>query len=172
MQTFHKLTVAKAAGLLIASALVSVALLWPTGPSGLFAQQATPHNLFRPATELDKTQLIRMPTFGGIASEPQSKVLVAPFPAKSGATLLAVRFEDKSCSEDCLTAFFMQELDEERLLGSVYLPPFASMSDTAAAICKTCPTDFPIVFKGQSGTTTIMQLGRSIMVQPVTRRAG
>jgi hypothetical protein len=166
MPKAERSTFARAKATFFISVFVLAALICKAGHDSLFAQNATPQNLFRAADVSEIEKIRKISPFGDIASEPETNILLARFPSKeNNSTLVAIRFENKRCSEECMTVFFFENIGEERMAGAAYLPPAASMSDTSVAICEACQADWPIVFTGKSASIAVMTLGRGVIMQ-------
>jgi hypothetical protein len=113
------------------------------------AQMETATDRFQPIQE---TKLSKLRSISKLAplSEGDVRIRSSGF-LEDASYVHIVRFETRMCIEDCLTAFFLDDIAEETLIGLAFLPPKLTRRDVSFDLCETCGRTWPVVFVYESG---------------------
>jgi hypothetical protein len=113
------------------------------------AQMETAADPFQP---MQNAELTKLRSISKLAPLSEGDVRMRSSGFREGASdVHIVRFETKMCTEDCLTAFFLDDIAEETLIGLAFLPPKLTRRDVSINLCDTCGPAWPLVFVYESG---------------------
>lgn len=146
-----------------ALALLAIAQLWDV--PGCHSQQATPLNSFRPATPEQLENIKHVARLKPMSTDPHTQALVNELGSAVPAKIIAVRFENSNCVEECATAFFLEQISDANFAGAAFLPPSTTLSDVSHMLCDSCGPVWPIIFQNKDGKQSAAVLvGRAILV--------
>lgn len=71
-----------------------------------------------------------------------------------------VRFEHESCSDYCLTAFFMGDISDSGFSGLGYFPRRSTFGDTWRPLCPGCGNSLPMFFEDEQGRDKVAHISK------------